>query len=289
MKILLLGKNGQLGWEVQRTLAPLGDVFALASNELDITQFDKLRITIREIQPQIILNAAAYTDVDRAESEPERVMAINARAPGVMAEEARAINAVLIHYSTDYVFDGLKNAPYIETDETNALNVYGQSKLAGEQAISQAGARHVILRTSWVYSLRGSGFVSKVLSWARERETLRVVSDQIGSPTSARMLAETMATLLERGAGYLHERAGVYHLASIGNVSRLEWARAILDFDPDKKEQITRELLPALSVEFSTPALRPPFSALDCSKFEKTFNVLLPEWKSALKLAMTRG
>lgn len=286
MKILLLGKNGQLGWEAQRTLAPLGDVYAFGSNELDIIQFDKLRATIREIQPQIIVNAAAYTDVDRAESESELAMMINAQAPGVIAEEARAMDAVLIHYSTDYVFDGLKGSPYTETDGTNPLNVYGQSKLAGEQAIGQVGGAHVILRTSWVYSLRGNNFVTKVLAWSRKQETMRIVSDQIGCPTWARMLAEVTALLFGRGAGYLHERTGVYHLAGAGNVSRLEWARTILEMSPNKQGQTVRNLLPALTSDFPTPAARPLFSALDCAKFEKTFDWQLPGWKTALKLAI---
>jgi len=290
MKILLLGKNGQLGWEAQRTLAPLGDVFAFGSGELDIAQLDKLGAVIREIQPQIIVNAAAYTDVDRAESEPERAMMINAQAPGVMAEEARAIHAVLIHYSTDYVFDGSKGSPYTETDETNPLNVYGQSKLAGEQAVGQVGGGHVILRTSWVYSLRGNGFVNKILSWSRNQKTLRVVTDQIGSPTWTRILAEVTSAMLARGLSgayeYFQERSGVYHLGGLGSVSRFDFTKAILEFDPHSEEQITERIEPALTADFPTPARRPLITPLDCSCFESVFGLRLPGWEESLRLAL---
>lgn len=286
MKILLFGKTGQLGWEAQRTLAPLGEVLAFGSQELNLTRLDELVNIIRQVKPQIIVNAAAYTAVDKAETEPEIAMTINAKAPGVMAEEARALNAVLIHYSTDYVFDGKKGLPYTEDDSTNPLNVYGQSKLEGEQALSQVGGGHVILRTSWVYSLRGDSFVNKVLAWSRKQETLQIVSDQVGNPTWARMLAETTALLLGRGAGYLHERAGLYHLAGSGYASRFEWARLILETDPDKQKQKVRELLPALTRDFPTPAKRPLISALSCSTFENTFDLRIQDWKTALKMAM---
>ena len=286
MKILLFGKNGQLGWEAQRTLAPLGEVVSLGSQDLDITRLDELAQIIQHIRPDVIFNASAYTAVDKAESEPDLAMLINAKAPGVMAEEARKLNAVLIHYSTDYVFDGKKGTPYVESDPTNPLNVYGQSKLAGEQAIGQVGGAYVILRTSWVYSLRGDGFVSKVLSWARKQETLKIVSDQIGSPTWARMLAEVTALLLGRGTGYLHERAGLYHLAGDGYASRFEWAEKILTFDPNKHRQVLAQLLPALTIDFFTAAKRPLYSALDCSHFEHIFGFSLPDWDRTLYLAM---
>jgi dTDP-4-dehydrorhamnose reductase len=286
MKILLFGKTGQLGWEAQRTLAPLGEVVVLGSKDVDLTSPDGLADHIRQIKPQVIVNTAAYTAVDKAESEPDAAMTVNAKAPGVMAEEARALKAVLIHFSTDYVFDGMKGSPYKEEDATNPLNVYGRSKLAGEQAIAQVGGGHVILRTSWVYSLRGDGFVNKVLAWSRKQETLQIVSDQVGSPTWARMLAETTALLLRRGSGYLHERAGLYHLAGAGHTSRFEWAQSILEADPNKQEQVTKEIVSAVTADFPTPAQRPLFSALDCSKFEKTFDLHLPGWKTTLKLAL---
>lgn len=290
MKILLFGKNGQVGWEAHRTLAPLGHVYALGSDELDITQFDKLRTTIRQIRPQIIVNAAAFTDVDRSEIEAELAMKINSKAPGVMAEEAQGINAVLIHYSTDYVFDGSKESPYTETDVTNPLNVYGQSKLAGEQVIGQVGGAHVILRTSWVYSMRGDGFVSKVLSWSRKQETLRIVLDQVGSPTWARMLAEITSAMLARGLAspyeYFIERSGVHHLGGAGSVSRFDFTQAILRLDPRPQEQVTKRLEPALTADFPNPAQRPLYGALACSRFEKVFDLRLPPWEESLQLAM---
>ena len=190
MKILLFGKNGQLGWELNQSLAPLGELISLSSKELDVKNLNELKNTINTIKPNLIINASAYTAVDRAEQEPEIAMQVNAYAPAVMAECAKKIGAVLIHYSTDYVFDGEKKIPYIETDKTNPLNVYGQSKLEGEQSISQVGGAHIILRTSWVYSLRGDNFVTKVLSWASQKETLQIVTDQVGSPTWASALAD---------------------------------------------------------------------------------------------------
>lgn len=289
MKILLFGKNGQLGWEAQRALLPLGDVHACGPDDLDLTRLDALRDLIRQVKPQVIVNASAYTAVDKAESEPELARTINALAPGVMAEEARTLKAVLFHVSTDYVFDGRKGSAYVEEDGTNPLNVYGQTKLEGEQAIGQVGGGHVILRTSWVYSLRGDGFVTKILAWSRKQEVLKIVSDQVGSPTWARMLAEVMAILAGRGAGYLKERTGLYHLAGDGYASRFEWARTILEMDPNKQEQIVREIYPAATTEFSTPAERPTFSALSCAKFFNTFDLMMPDWKIALKLAMEQS
>jgi len=290
MKILLFGKNGQLGWEAQRTLAPLGEVVSLGSQDLDITRLDELARIIQHIRPDVIFNASAYTAVDKAESEPDLAMLINAKAPGVMAEEARKLNAVLIHYSTDYVFDGKKGAPYIETDPTNPLNVYGQSKLAGEQAIGQVGGAYVILRTSWVYSLRGDGFVSKVLSWARKQETLKIVSDQIGSPTWARMLAEIASMMLAHSQfdtqSYFSERSGIYHLGGSGSISRLDFTRAILSLDPRIGEHVVKRLVPALTSDFPAPAHRPLKTPLDCSQFEHVFGLRLPFWEEGLRLAL---
>lgn len=292
MKILLFGKSGQVGWEANRTLAPLGEVYAFNSSELNLTQFDKLRDVIRQIKPHIIVNASAYTDVDRAESEPELAMAVNAKAPGIMAEEARSLNSVLIHYSTDYVFDGTKGTAYIETDATNPLNVYGQSKLAGEQAVSQVGGAHVILRTSWVYSLRGNGFVSKVLSWSRKQETLRIVSDQVGSPTWARMLAEITSAMLVRSLpnqnDYFGERSGLYHLGGSGSISRYDFAREILRLDPKAEEQVTKRVEPALTADFPTQVLRPLTTTLACIRFERFFDLQIPGWVDCLKMAMDR-
>ncbi|MBI2757981.1 MAG: dTDP-4-dehydrorhamnose reductase [Chloroflexi bacterium] len=297
MKILLLGKNGQLGWELQRTLAPLGPAAALDFEELNLEDFDAVRKTIRELRPQVIVNASAYTAVDRAESEPEKAYTINGKIPGIIAEECAALNAALVHYSTDYVFDGTKGAPYKEEDTPNPLSVYGRSKLAGEQAVQAVGGAYLILRTSWVYalrtsagSLRGDNFVAKVLSWARQQETLRVVSDQIGNPTWARMLAEVTALVCAKAnndiSGWMTERRGVYHLAGSGYASRLDWARLILELDPKRGEQVAQEILPSLTSDYPVPAQRPLFSALNCDLFSSTFHINLPGWEEALRLAM---
>ncbi len=292
LRILLIGRSGQLGWELQRCLAPLGEVVTYDYPEIDLAKPASLPALVRGVNPQVIVNAAAYTNVDKAESEAELARQINAISPGVLAEEARRLGAAFIHYSTDYVFDGRKGSPYTESDAPHPLNVYGQTKLEGEQAVQAAGGVYLILRTSWVYSLRQGGFVTKVLQWAREQETLRVVDDQISSPTWARMLAEATALIVAQGrddpVGYLREKAGLYHLAGSGACSRYEWAQAILELDPKKSEQKVQQLLPAKSSAFPTPAERPLVSVLECGKFEKTFGLRLPEWREALKLAINR-
>jgi dTDP-4-dehydrorhamnose reductase len=291
-KILQIGTNGQVGWELLRTCSPLGELIGLDYPAVDLSDSAGLRELIRNTKPDIIINAAAYTNVDKAEIEPEAARAINAIGPGVLAEEAKKINAVLVHYSTDYVFDGTKGSPYIETDVTNPLNVYGKTKLEGEQAIQTVGGAYLILRTSWVYSMRQGGFVSKVLQWSRQQEVLRVVDDQVSGPTSARLLAEVTALILARAGEdpyrWFGERAGVYHCAGDGGCSRYEWAQAILELDPKKSEQKVRQLLPAKSSQFPTPAERPLVSVLDCGKFEQTFGLRLPEWREALQLAMDK-
>jgi dTDP-4-dehydrorhamnose reductase len=292
-RILLLGKNGQVGWELERTLAPLGAVKAVDSPEVDLADADGVRPLVREARPEIIVNATAYTAVDRAESEPERAMAVNGIAPGVLAEEAKALGALLVHYSTDYVFDGRNGQPYVETDIPNPLNVYGRTKLTGEEAIRDVGGAYLILRTSWVYSLRRGSFITKVLQWARERPVLRIVEDQIGSPTWARMLAEATAMVLAKGGEgiveWLRDRSGVYHLAGEGSASRFEWAKAVLDLDPQKEEQIVEKVLPASSTEFRTEARRPANSSLCCDRFEGAFGLRLPKWEEALRMAMEGG
>lgn len=293
MKILLFGKNGQLGWELQRTLAPLGEVHAFGSSSLNVADLKALERVINEVEPQVIVNASAYTAVDRAEEEVELAMQVNARAPAVMAESARKLGASLIHYSTDYVFDGTKNMAYTEVDATNPLNVYGQSKLSGEQAIGQVGGAYVIFRTSWVYSLRGDSFVSKVLSWSRKQETLRIVTDQVGSPTWARMLAEVTSATIARGLpvlkDYFSARSGIYHLGGSGSVSRFDFVRAILRLNPNAGEQKTKNLEPALTSDFPTPACRPLFTSLNCSRFENTFGLLLPDWEASLRMALEKS
>jgi len=289
MRILLLGKNGQLGWELVRTLAPLGEVITVDYPEIDLSRPETVLKPIRTIRPQLIVNATAYTAVDRAESEPEKAYAVNAEAPGLMAEEARSLRAGLIHYSTDYVFDGTKGSPYNEKDTPNPLSVYGSSKLAGERAIEQTGGAYLIFRTSWVYSLRRDSFVTKVLQWARQNRSLKLVKDQISGPTWARMLAEITAQLIVPGSsdihGWMRERCGLYHLAGSGYASRLEWGQAILKYDPHPEEQVAEEVLPAATADFPAPAQRPLFSALDCGCFERTFGLRLPDWELALKLA----
>jgi dTDP-4-dehydrorhamnose reductase len=292
MKIVLIGKNGQLGWEFQRILPILGEVISLDRTELDLSDIQAIQKILGELKPNLIINASAYTEVDLAEKETDLAMKVNALAPGVMAEISRKLNAVLIHYSTDYVFDGRKNAPYTESDQTNPLNVYGQSKLIGEENIKQAGHAYLILRTSWVYSLRGNSFVNKVLKWSRQKENLKIVSDQISSPTWARMLAEVTSFALAQNKKDLyetiHERRGIYHLAGSGYTSRYDWAKQILANDPEQSEQIVKAIDPALSEEFPTPAERPLFSALDCARFEATYSLQLPDWNSTLQLAMSR-
>ncbi len=286
MRILLLGKNGQLGWELARCLPPLGEVVALDYPEINLAVPDSIRDVIRQVQPELIVNATAYTAVDQAESQWDLSYTINGSAPGILAEEARSLHAALIHYSTDYVFDGEKGQPYCESDSPEPLNVYGKSKLRGEQAIQAAGRAYLILRTAWVYSLRGDSFVRKVLQWARQSDTLRVVEDQVSNPTWARMLAEATALLLARGMGTIHEHTGLYHLAGSGYASRLDWAREILRLDPKRGEQSVKAVVPALTSDFPTPAPRPLFSALDCSLFQETFGIALPPWEVALQLAM---
>ncbi len=287
MKIFILAENGQLGWELCRTLAPLGEVYASDYPQVDLQKPETIINLIRLEKPAVFVNAAAYTAVDQAETEHEKARSINASGPGILAEECKSIGAVFIHYSTDYVFDGNKGVPYLENDATAPLNFYGQSKLEGEQLVQQAGGDYLIFRTSWVYSMRGQGgFIAKVLQWSRQQETLRMVTDQIGNPTWARMLAETTAHIAARGQGYMSERKGLYHLAGSGFASRLEWAKEILELDLNRHEQKTKELLPAKTADFPTPAERPLFSALDCSKFESTFKLKLPDWRTALRLAM---
>jgi len=292
MQILLIGKNGQLGWELRRTLLPLGQVVALDYPEIDLADKQNIRAWVRRIAPDLVVNAAAYTAVDKAESEPDLAMAINGIAPGILAEEARRLGAALVHYSTDYVFDGKKGEAYIESDAPSPLNVYGLSKLAGDQNIQQVDGVYLILRTTWVYSLWQGGFVRKVLAWARQNPELRIVSDQVGSPTWARALAEVTAQVLAMGmpapAGWLADRKGLYHLGGRGSVSRLGWARKILEFDPHPEEQVVRKIGAALTREFPTPATRPLYSPVDCTLFADTFGVCLPEWEDALRLAMAQ-
>ncbi len=277
---------GQLGTELQTSLSPLGGIAAYDIHNLNLEDLENVRETIRVEQPTVIVNASAYTAVDQAESEPEKAFKVNGEIPGLLAEEAARLNAFLIHYSTDYVFDGNKGSPYVESEPTNPLGIYGKSKLAGEQAIQAGKAVYLTLRTSWVYSRNRNSFVTKVLEWARKQEVLSVVNDQVSNPTRARTLAQVTSTLLARDPGYLRERCGLYHVAGIGYASRLEWAKKILALDPNKQEQKVTVLRPALTSDFPTPAQRPLFSALDCSLFQATFEIPLPRWEDDLRLTM---
>jgi dTDP-4-dehydrorhamnose reductase len=290
MRIVLLGRNGQVGNKLYPVLKNLGNLFAFDRSSLDITDATKISAVLREIRPKVIVNAAAYTQVDRAESEPDLAMQVNALAPQTLAEISNSLHATLIHFSTDYVFDGESVFPYREDDIPHPINVYGSSKLAGEKAIQDSGCAFLILRTSWVYSLQGDSFVTKILAWSRKSRELRIVSDQIGSPTWAGTLAEVVGRILSR-ADFRHAESsraysGIYHVTDLGIVSRLEWAQAILRYDSDRGAQITETVHSALSSEFKTPARRPSFSALNCEKIQKTFDFQLQGWEEKLKIAM---
>jgi dTDP-4-dehydrorhamnose reductase len=290
MRILLIGNQGQLGWELERALAMLGSVRAVDLPQIDLAQPASLRRLVGEMRPEVVVNAAAYTAVDRAESEENLAQRINGEAPGILASEAARLGAALIHYSTDYVFDGRKTIPYTEDDTPRPLNAYGRTKLAGERAVEAAGGAYLILRTSWVYSLRGAGFVAKVLGWARTQSEVRVAEDEVSSPTWARMLAQATAQILAAAGSLvvprIKERRGVYHLAGAGSASRLEWAREILACDSHSEDQKTKDIQPALRRDFTPAAERPAYSVLACERAEETWGVRFPPWREALRLAM---
>lgn len=290
MRILLLGKDGQLGWQLQRSLAPHGEVIACGRVQCDLADTDRIRSVVREVRPTIIVNAAAYTAVDKAESEPELARQINAVAPGVLAEEAARLGALLLHYSTDYVFDGNKAAPYVEGDATGPLSVYGRSKLEGEQAIRAAGGKSVIFRTSWVFGARGNNFVKTILRLAREKERLCVVDDQIGSPTPAAMLATVTGiglAMLRHGAALGEGESRLYHLAAARPVSWCEFARTIVGLAGQASGfdlRLKPDAISAISTaDYPTPALRPMNSRLDCSQLEKDFGLQMPDWQPYLE------
>jgi dTDP-4-dehydrorhamnose reductase len=274
--ILLTGANGQVGYELQRTLAPHGEVIACDRSKLDLGDRDALVGVVRSLRPRLIVNAAAYTAVDRAESEPARAEAINAIAPAILAEESNRIDAVLIHFSTDYVFDGASTVPYDEQAPTQPLNVYGRTKRDGESAIGAVGGANLVFRTSWVYGLRGGNFLLTMLRLAAEREELRVVADQRGVPNWSRDLADTIATLVGHGLPALVERAGLYHLSASGATTWFDFARAIIG---DVRRP---RVLPIATAEYPTPARRPAYGVLATAKFERTFGVALPAWRDAL-------
>lgn len=299
-KILLFGKNGQVGWELQRSLMPLappGALIALGrdSESLDgnLAEPEKIRQTVMTIKPDIIINAAAYTAVDRAETTAELAQTINADAPGVLAQAAKQLDAWLIHYSTDYVFDGKNSQPYIETDEPNPLNAYGKTKLAGEQNIIASGCRHLILRTSWVYSTYGNNFIKTILRLAQERDQLQIVDDQIGAPTGAELIADVTAHIVhvlrsdpDQSLAY----GGLYHLTAQGYTSWYEFARFILkqaaSADMDLKTT-PGHLHPIASSDYPTPAVRPHNSRLNTDKLIKTFHLHLPDWQTGVSRTLS--
>jgi len=293
MKILLFGKNGQVGWELQRSLAPLGEVVALGSDSRtlcgDFTDLDGIVDTVRTVEPDIIVNAAAYTAVDKAESEPALARTINALAPGVLAEEAKQSGAWLIHYSTDYVFDGSGDQPWLETDPFAPLSVYGKTKLEGEEAIRATGCRHLIFRTSWVYAARGNNFAKTMLRLARERDQLTVINDQIGAPTGADLLADVTAHAL-RVALQRPEVSGLYHLAADGQTSWHEYARLVIEFARQAgiKIKVAPEAIqPVPTSAFPLPAPRPKNSRLATGKLQNTFELNLPPWQSGMTRILT--
>ncbi len=291
MKLLLLGKNGQVGWELQRALAPLGDVIALGSAEADFAQPESLVAVLRSVAPDIIVNAAAHTAVDRAESEPERAHAINAESPAVLAREAAARGAWLLHFSTDYVFDGSGTTPWLEDAATSPLSVYGRSKLAGEDAIRASGCKHLILRTSWVYAARGGNFAKTMLRLARERDKLSVVSDQIGAPTGAELLADISAHAL-RTALTQAQVSGTYHAAAAGETSWHGYARHVIAFARAAGQPIKvadDAIAPVPTSAFPTPARRPANSRLDTRKLRETFGLALPAWQSGVERMLTEA
>jgi dTDP-4-dehydrorhamnose reductase len=277
LKILLTGKNGQVGWELARSLAQLGDVIAHDRTSLDLSDADRICSLVRDTKPAIIVNAAAYTAVDKAESDQAAAHAINAQAPRLLAEEARKLGALLVHYSTDYVFDGTKPGPYVETDATNPVSVYGRSKREGELAILASGCRHLIFRTSWVFGPRGGNFLLTMLRLAGERTELKIVDDQFGAPTSSAMIADATARALR-----VDGAEGLFHLTASGRTSWCGFAREIF-----KTAGLPTTVAPIPSVQYPTPARRPHNSALDCSKLIKTFGLTPPAWEDGMSECLT--
>ena len=289
IKILLLGKNGQVGWELQRSLAPIGELIALGSDDCDFTDLDNLARTVKTVAPDVIVNAAAYTAVDKAESEPELARVINANAPGVLADEARQLNAWLIHYSTDYVFDGSGDKPWVEADPTGPVNVYGATKLEGERLISESGFKHLIFRTSWVYGARGGNFAKTMLRLAKERNSLKVIVDQIGAPTGADLIADITANAI-RVARHNDDVSGLYHLTSGGETSWHGYAKFVLDYVKRSGVELKIEpdaIEPVPTSAFFTPAKRPHNSRLNTEKLRSTFDLHLPHWQIGVARMLT--
>ena len=288
MRILLLGKGGQVGWELQRSLAPLGELIALDHDSTtycgSFVELEGLAATVRQVAPDVIVNAAAYTAVDKAESEAELARTINARAPAVLAAEAQKLGALLVHYSTDYVFDGGGNKPWQEDDRTGPLNVYGETKLEGEQAVAQC-ARHLIFRTSWVYAARGANFIRTMLRLAQERESLQVIDDQFGAPTGAELLADVTAHAICRTRASL-ELAGIYHLVAGGETNWHAYAQLVIERARQAGVAIrvkTEAIVAVPSTAYPTPAQRPLNSRLDTCKLCSAFDLHLPDWQMGVE------
>jgi len=286
-KMLVFGRIGQVGWELRHKLACLGPVTGVEYPEIDFTKPDSIRNAVRAAAPAVIINAAAYTAVDKAETEPEVAMAINGTAPGVLAEEAKRLGSILVHYSTDYVFDGTKQSAYLETDAPNPQNVYGKSKLAGDEAIQAVGGDYLILRTSWVYGARGSNFLLTMLRLANERDELRIVDDQTGAPTTSECIAQATANLLAQllapQDGGLQGRSGIYNLTNAGETTWFGFAKTFLT---KQYGTATPNLIPIPTSEFPRPAKRPANSRLSGQRIEETFGVVMPHWEDALSLVL---
>jgi dTDP-4-dehydrorhamnose reductase len=304
LRILLTGKNGQVGAELAAFLPGLGDVAAFGRHELDLSNPALVRRAIRDVRPDIIVNAAAYTAVDQAEKEQTQARALNVDAPALMAEEAKRIGAALVHYSTDYVFDGSRDRPYVETDQPSPLNVYGKTKLAGEEAIRAVGVPHLILRTAWVYGTRGRNFLLTILRLATEREELRVVHDQFGAPTWCREIAKATRALLvqltQQGQDDISKFGGTYHLTAAGKTSWFEFAQAILEqasrtprsaawfaAATSGRPLVVRRVTPITTAEYETPARRPVYSVLSNIRLKQVFGLELPDWRAQLNSTLT--
>jgi len=287
MKLLLLGANGQVGWELQRSLAPLGELKACDREEANLEDAESLTSLIDNYKPEIIVNAAAYTSVDKSESEPEKSFRINAKAVGLLAHEIKKINGWLIHYSSDYVFDGTKKTPYLEKDQTNPLSVYGKSKLEGEKQIIRSGCNHLIFRTSWVYAVRGNNFAKKIIKLAKFNNEIKVVSDQIGTPTSAELIADISAFCLYKVILDTTKKnlKGIYNLTPTGETSWLEYAQFVVK-EAQKRDgelKITSEkIIPIKTKDYPLPAIRPANSRLNTQKIRNAFKIYLPPWQMNL-------
>lgn len=288
MKLLITGKNGQVGFELTRALAVLGEVIAVNRQTCDMSDADSIRAVVQQIKPDVIVNAAAYTAVDKAESDQATAHAVNAVAPGVLGEEAAKLGALVIHYSTDYVFDGTKNGAYTEDDLPNPQSAYGRSKLDGEQALAKANPRHLILRSSWVVGAHGGNFAKTMLRLAAERDRLMVVADQFGAPTSAALLADLTAQLVRQYAREGHESFpyGIYHVVADGETNWCDYARFVISqaLAAGKSLKVTPEtILPITTAEYPTPAKRPANSRLDTRRFQNAFALRLPPWQESLQ------